>query len=302
MDFNRAKTEHKRWQEEQRQLKREQQQEADGIRRQQRRDSQRWCWELTAFCAKWWKVVNICSLLLCFSPCTSPVVLVMDFAEGSQWFLNGSKIGAWGVREWVHSIISKGKFPSILLSDQKCWHQAPAHLGVLLPLFGHRFNPHNLTKSSGILTEHGLPEYLLCVLCTVFLFLLLFLYEKFEKFCFGNRQRLRQRTLQGLEKQLEHKERALQHMALLQAAGAERSRKESFFQEEEERKARQRLQFLKTKRLQREELQAQSNERSCEQEKERLVRAIPEVIFLFCHVSSIVTIWSICLPPILHPV
>ncbi|XP_036260943.1 trichohyalin-like [Molothrus ater] len=84
------------------------------------------------------------------------------------------------------------------------------------------------------------------------------------------RQRLRQRTLQGLEKQLEHKERALQHMALLQAAGAERSRKESFFQEEEERKARQRLQFLKTRRLQREELQAESNKRSSEQEKERL--------------------------------
>ncbi|XP_031962793.1 trichohyalin-like isoform X1 [Corvus moneduloides] len=124
MDFNRAKIEHKRWQEEQRQLKREQRQEADGIRRQLRRDSQR--------------------------------------------------------------------------------------------------------------------------------------------------QQLRQRTLQGLEKQLEHKERALQHMALLQAAGAERSRKESFFREEEERKARQRLQFLKTKHLQREELQAESNERSCGQEKERL--------------------------------
>ncbi|XP_030917313.1 trichohyalin-like [Geospiza fortis] len=86
----------------------------------------------------------------------------------------------------------------------------------------------------------------------------------------SQRQRLRQRTLQGLEKQLEHKERALQHMALLQAAGAERSRKESFFQEEEERKARQRLQFLKTWRLQREELQAERNNRSCEQEKERL--------------------------------
>lgn len=81
---------------------------------------------------------------------------------------------------------------------------------------------------------------------------------------------MRQRTLQGLEKQLGHKERALQHMALLQAAGAERRRKESFFREEEEKKARQRLQFLKTQRLLREELQAKSNERSCEQEKERL--------------------------------
>lgn len=84
------------------------------------------------------------------------------------------------------------------------------------------------------------------------------------------RQRLHQRTLQGLKKQLEHKERALQHMALLQAAGAERSRRESFIGEEEERKARQRLQFLKTQRLQREKLLAESNERSCEQEKERL--------------------------------
>ncbi|XP_050181438.1 uncharacterized protein LOC126645266 [Myiozetetes cayanensis] len=52
----------------------------------------------------------------------------------------------------------------------------------------------------------------------------------------SQRQRLRQRTLQGLEKQLEHKERALQHMALLQAAGAERSRKESSFREEGKRK------------------------------------------------------------------
>ncbi|KAM6093382.1 uncharacterized protein LJ206_006078 [Theristicus caerulescens] len=123
MDFNRAKIEHKRWQEEQRQLKREQQQEADGVRRQLRRDNQR--------------------------------------------------------------------------------------------------------------------------------------------------QRLRQRTLQGLEKQLEHKDRALWHMALLQAAGAERSRKESFWPEGK-RKASQRLQFLKTQRLQRELLQAERNERSFEQEKERL--------------------------------
>ncbi|XP_009331316.1 PREDICTED: trichohyalin-like [Pygoscelis adeliae] len=86
----------------------------------------------------------------------------------------------------------------------------------------------------------------------------------------NQRQQLRQRTLQGLEKQLEHKDRALRHMALLQAAGAERSRKESFLPEEEKRKASQRLQFLKTQRLQREELQAERNERSFEQEKERL--------------------------------
>ncbi|XP_071406158.1 uncharacterized protein [Pithys albifrons albifrons] len=86
----------------------------------------------------------------------------------------------------------------------------------------------------------------------------------------SQRQRLRQRTLQGLEKQLEHKKRALQHMALLQASGAERSRKESFSQEEEKRKAGQRLQFLKTQHLQREKLQAECSERSFEHEKERL--------------------------------
>ncbi|KAM6385404.1 uncharacterized protein FN964_016267 isoform 2-T10 [Alca torda] len=86
----------------------------------------------------------------------------------------------------------------------------------------------------------------------------------------NQRQRLRQRTLQGLEKQLEHKDRALQRMALLQAAGAERSRKESFLSEEEKRKASERLQFLKTQRFQREELQAERNERSSEQEKERI--------------------------------
>ncbi|XP_071654448.1 uncharacterized protein [Patagioenas fasciata] len=86
----------------------------------------------------------------------------------------------------------------------------------------------------------------------------------------NQRQRLHQRTLQGLEKQLEHTDRALQHLALLQAAGAERSRKESFLQEEEKRKASQRLQFLRAQSVQREELQAQRNERSFEQEKERL--------------------------------
>lgn len=41
---------------------------------------------------------------------------------------------------------------------------------------GHRFNPHNLTKSLGILTKHGLPKYLLCVLCTFF-FIALSLWE-----------------------------------------------------------------------------------------------------------------------------
>ncbi|XP_026696834.1 trichohyalin-like isoform X1 [Athene cunicularia] len=86
----------------------------------------------------------------------------------------------------------------------------------------------------------------------------------------NQRQRLRQRTLQVLEKQLEHKDRALQHMALLQAAGAERSRKASSLLEEEKRKASQRLQFLKAQHLQREELQVERNDRSSEQEKERL--------------------------------
>ncbi|XP_054023810.1 uncharacterized protein LOC128897843 [Dryobates pubescens] len=86
----------------------------------------------------------------------------------------------------------------------------------------------------------------------------------------NQRQQLHQRRLQELEKQLEHRDRALQHMALLQAARAEKSRKESSLTEEEKRKASQRLQFLKTQYLQREELQAERNERSFEQEKERL--------------------------------
>ncbi|KAM4670763.1 uncharacterized protein AAGF69_003578 isoform 2-T3 [Amazona ochrocephala] len=86
----------------------------------------------------------------------------------------------------------------------------------------------------------------------------------------SQRQRLRQRISQELEKRLEQEDRALQHMALLQAARAERSRKESLLPEEEKRKASQRLQFLKTQRVQREELQAKRNERSFEQEKERL--------------------------------
>ncbi|XP_057283820.1 trichohyalin-like isoform X1 [Pezoporus wallicus] len=86
----------------------------------------------------------------------------------------------------------------------------------------------------------------------------------------SQRQRLHQRILQELEKRLEQEDRALQHMALLQAARAERSRKESFFPEEEKRKASQRLQFLKTQYVQRKELQAKRNERSFEQEKERL--------------------------------
>ncbi|XP_021243975.1 uncharacterized protein LOC110394407 isoform X2 [Numida meleagris] len=86
----------------------------------------------------------------------------------------------------------------------------------------------------------------------------------------NQRQRLHQRMLQGLEKKLEHKNRALQHMALLQAAQSERSRKESLLSEEENRKSSQRLQFLSTQRLQRENLLAERNERSFEQEKGRL--------------------------------
>ncbi|XP_071583291.1 uncharacterized protein C11orf16 homolog [Heliangelus exortis] len=86
----------------------------------------------------------------------------------------------------------------------------------------------------------------------------------------NKRQRLHQRTLQGLEKQLECKDKALQRKALLQAAWAERSRKESSLPEEEKKKASQRLLFLRTQRLQREELQAERNKRSSEQEKERL--------------------------------
>ncbi|XP_064313321.1 trichohyalin-like [Phalacrocorax carbo] len=86
----------------------------------------------------------------------------------------------------------------------------------------------------------------------------------------NQRQQLRQRTLQGPEKQLEHKDRALQHMGLLQAAEAERSRRESFMPEREKRKASQRRQFLKAQRPLREELQAERNERSFEQEKKRL--------------------------------
>lgn len=106
---------------------------------------------------------------------------------------------------------------------------------------------------------------------------------------------MHQRMLQGLEKQLEHEERALQHTALLQVAWSERSRKESFLSEEENRKASERLQSLQTRRLQREKLLAERNERSFEQEKERLVRAISAKFYLYYyHVSNCGTIWSIC--------
>ncbi|XP_074863298.1 uncharacterized protein LOC142019858 [Carettochelys insculpta] len=83
------------------------------------------------------------------------------------------------------------------------------------------------------------------------------------------RQMLIQRTLQNLEKQLEHNNKACQHMAKLQIARAERSRKESTLQEEEERKESRRLQFLKAQRLWREELQAEYNQRNQDQDKKR---------------------------------
>lgn len=86
----------------------------------------------------------------------------------------------------------------------------------------------------------------------------------------NQRQRLYQRMLQGLEKKLEHRNRALQHVALLQTARSERSKKESFLSEEENRKLSQRLQFLHTQRLKRENLLAELSERSFEREKERL--------------------------------
>lgn len=106
---------------------------------------------------------------------------------------------------------------------------------------------------------------------------------------------MHQRMLQGLEKQLEHEERALQRTALLQAAWSERSRKESFLSEEENRKASERLQSLQTRRLQREKLLAERNDRSFEQEKERLVRAISAKFYVYYHlVSNCGAIWSIC--------
>ncbi|XP_067392357.1 uncharacterized protein C11orf16 homolog isoform X2 [Emydura macquarii macquarii] len=86
----------------------------------------------------------------------------------------------------------------------------------------------------------------------------------------SRRQRSLHRTLQGLEKQLEHNNRACQHMAKLQTDRVERSRKESSLQEEEKRKERQRLQFLKAQRLQREELQAEYNQRNYDQDKKRI--------------------------------
>lgn len=107
----------------------------------------------------------------------------------------------------------------------------------------------------------------------LFPFISLGFWQAFWKFSFGNRQRSLHRTLQGLEKQLEHNNRACQHMAKLQTDRVERSRKESSLREEEKRKERQRLQFLKAQRLQREELQAEYNQRNYDQDKKRQVRA-----------------------------
>lgn len=80
--------------------------------------------------------------------------------------------------------------------------------------------------------------------------------------------------LQGLEKQLEHNEQACQHMVQLQAARAERNRKESSLQEEEKKKETQRLQFLKAQRLQREKILAEYDDRISDQDKKRQVRAV----------------------------
>lgn len=85
-------------------------------------------------------VLNVVRLVTS-APCSSPSSLHIPccafcwtLQRGHSGFPTGNKIGAGGVREWVHSIISRDKFPSILFSDQKCWHQAPAHLGLLTPL------------------------------------------------------------------------------------------------------------------------------------------------------------------------
>lgn len=129
-------------------------------------------------------VLNV-GRLVTSAPCCSPSVpahpmlcFLLDSVEGTQWFPTGNKIGSWGVREWVHSIISKGKFPSMLFSDHKCWHQVPAHLGLLPPLFWTQFNPHNLTESWNInWTEIARVSALCLMHCLSFL--LLFLYEKF---------------------------------------------------------------------------------------------------------------------------
>ncbi|KYO36511.1 trichohyalin-like [Alligator mississippiensis] len=85
----------------------------------------------------------------------------------------------------------------------------------------------------------------------------------------NRRQRSLQRMLQGLEKQLEHNEQACQHMVQLQAARAERNRKESSLQEEEKKKETQRLQFLKAQRLQREKILAEYDDRISDQDKKR---------------------------------
>ncbi|XP_019400228.1 PREDICTED: uncharacterized protein LOC109316526 isoform X3 [Crocodylus porosus] len=85
----------------------------------------------------------------------------------------------------------------------------------------------------------------------------------------SRRQRSLQRMLQGLEKQLEHNEQACQHMVQLQAARAERNRKESSLQEEEKKKETQRLQFLKAQHLQREKILAEYNDRISDHDKKR---------------------------------
>ncbi|XP_035198637.1 trichohyalin-like isoform X2 [Oxyura jamaicensis] len=79
----------------------------------------------------------------------------------------------------------------------------------------------------------------------------------------NQRQRLHQRMLQGLEKQLEHKDRALQHMASLQAAWSERSRKESFLSEEENRKD-----FLKSRTQSQQQMLKQDSQEQDRKQKQ----------------------------------
>ncbi|XP_068801608.1 cilia- and flagella-associated protein 45-like isoform X2 [Struthio camelus] len=79
----------------------------------------------------------------------------------------------------------------------------------------------------------------------------------------NQRQRLLQRTLQVLEKQQEQKDRASQRMALLQAAMAERSRKESSLLEEEKRKD-----LLRSRIQSRQEMWEQESQEQDRQQKQ----------------------------------
>lgn len=120
--------------------------------------------------------------LVTSAPCCSASVpahpllcLLWTLQRGHSGSLMGIKLvlEVWGsgytaLSPRANSLQSSCQTKSADIRHQPIW-------GFCYLCLGHRFNPHNLTKSSGILTEHGLPEYLLCVLCTVFLFLLLFM-------------------------------------------------------------------------------------------------------------------------------